>query len=67
MWAKLQTGGRVRIAKTFWFDRADLLAEPPADDDFGGIDGFVDRFHFGSRAGGWRRIDGSRLGLGRSV
>jgi len=53
VWAKLRTEGRVRIAKVFHFQRADLLGEPPDEDDFGDIDGFVYRFSFGSRRDGY--------------
>lgn len=67
VWAKLRTDGRVRIAKVFHFERSDLLGEPPDDDDFGDIDGFVYRFRFGSRRGGFRTIEGKRLGIDRDV
>lgn len=67
VWAKLRTDGRVRIAKVFRFERSDLLGEPPEEDDFGDIDGFVYRFRFGSRRGGFRTIEGRRLGIDRDV
>lgn len=67
VWAKLRTDGRVRIAKVFRFERSDLVGEPPDEDDFGDIDGFVYRFRFGSRCGGFRTIEGRRLGIDRDV
>ena len=64
---KLRTEGRVRIAKVFHFERADLLGELPSDDDFENIDGFVYRFRFGSRRAGFRVIEGRRLGIAHNV
>lgn len=67
VWTKLRTEGRVRIAKVFHFERADLLGEPPDDDDLEGIDSFVYRFRFGSRRAGFRVIEGKRLGIDHDV
>jgi hypothetical protein len=67
VWTKLRTEGRVRIAKVFHFERADLLGELPNDDDFENIDGFVYRFRFGSRRAGFRLIEGRRLGINHAV
>ena len=67
VWTRLRTEGRVRIAKVFRFERADLLGELPNDDDFENIDGFVYRFRFGSRRAGFRLIEGRRLGINHAV
>lgn len=67
VWTKLRTEGRVRIAKVFHFERADLLSELPDDDDFENIDGFMYRFRFGSRRSGFRVIEGRRLGIDHAV
>ncbi|MCU6456023.1 DUF4263 domain-containing protein [Sphingomonas sp. A2-49] len=67
VWTKLRTEGRVRIAKVFHFERADLLGELPNDDDFENIDGFVYRFRFGSQRAGFRVIEGRRLGINHAV
>lgn len=67
VWTKLRTEGRVRIAKVFHFERADLLGELPNDDDFESVDGFVYRFRFGSRRAGFRVIEGRRLGINHAV
>ena len=64
---KLRSEGRVRIAKVFHFERADLLGELPNDDDFENIDGLVYRFRFGSRRAGFRVIEGRRLGIDHDV
>ncbi|RKE42426.1 Shedu immune nuclease family protein [Sphingomonas sp. PP-CC-3G-468] len=67
VWTKLRTEGRVRIAKVFHFERADLLGELPSDEDFENIEGFVYRFRFGSRRAGFRVIEGRRLGIAHDV
>lgn len=67
VWTKLRTEGRVRIAKVFHFERADLLGEMPSDDDFDRTDGFVYRFRFGSRRAGFRVIEGRHLGIAHNV
>ena len=64
---KLRSEGRVRIAKVFHFERADLLGELPNDDEFENIDGLVYRFRFGSRRAGFRVIEGRRLGIDHDV
>lgn len=67
VWTKLRTEGRVRIAKVFHFEKADLLGELPNDGDFENIDGFVYRFRFGSQRAGFRVIEGRRLGINHAV